>query len=117
MIATLARTALAAVAVLALVGMVFGVTLHREGLYALPGQTILVRFDADIDHATALAHIADAGAALVGYGPWRRSFRLHVIDSVAPRRLAVHGLVYRDPLESLKHCFGPAPDLSARLRH
>lgn len=112
-----ARTALSILAAMVLVMAVFVVTLHRQGLYALPGETIIVHFSDDGTHAHALARIADSGAALIGHGPAGYGYRLHVIDPTAPRQLAREALVYRDPIESLQHCFGRSPDLTARLRH
>ncbi|MCH8477269.1 MAG: hypothetical protein LAT56_04910 [Wenzhouxiangella sp.] len=105
------------VAALALVLSVLAVTLHREGLFALPGQTIVVHFHAGTRQEDALAQVAEAGAALIGYGNSTLSLRLRVIDPAAPRRLANAGLVYRDPFESLRHCFGASMDFAQSLKH
>jgi len=83
----------------------------------LPGQTVVVRFAAGTSQEDALAKVADAGAALIGYGNSSRSLRLRVIDPAAPRKLAETALVYRDPFESLRHCFGASVDFSGSLRH
>lgn len=104
-------------AALALLLSVLAVTLHREGLYSLPGQTVIVRFPAGTSQEDALAQVAEAGAALIGYGNSTLSLRLRVIDPAAPRRLAKAGLVYRDPFESLRHCFGASMDFAQSLKH
>ena len=107
----------AAVAVVVLVAGVFSLSLHREGLFALPGQTIIVLFPAEKDQEQVLALVADAGATLAGYTGHAGMLRLMVIDPAAPRRLAQHGLVFRDPLESLGHCFGWTSNTGDGLRH
>ena len=86
--------------------LVLGVTLHREGLYALPGETIIVRFPAEVSTPAALQQVADAGASFGGSGPVTHSYRVQVLDAAAPRRLAEEAWILRDPLESLAQCLG-----------
>ncbi len=99
-----ALTALA-VTVIALL-LVGGVTLHREGLYALPGEMVIVRFPSDTPTPIALERLADAGTTLVSVGPGSMAYRAHVLDAAAPRRLAEDAWVFRDPFDSLAQCFG-----------
>ena len=78
------KTLVWTLAAAALLVTVLVITLHREGLYALPGQTVVVRFAAGTSQEDALAKVADAGAALIGYGNSSRSLRLRVIDPAPP---------------------------------
>ena len=94
--------AAAALAALAVAG--FG--LHRAGLYALPGDRIVVWFDGDTARARAVRRIGAAGAVLARIGPLPGMYRAYVLDPAAPRRLADDALILREPVDGLAQCFG-----------
>ncbi|MDZ7787025.1 MAG: hypothetical protein U5K73_02465 [Halofilum sp. (in: g-proteobacteria)] len=79
---------------------------HRAGLYALPGDRIVVWFGAETERALALRQIGSAGAVLSRIGPLPGMYRVDVLDPAAPRRLAEHALVLRDPVDGFAQCFG-----------
>lgn len=93
------------------------ITLHRQALGALPGQTLVVRFSSGQSTVDSLAAISKAGAALASIGPADQSYRVHVIHPAAPKRLAKVAWIYREPLESLAHCLGLEPEPRRQLRH
>ncbi len=97
--AFLAAAALAALSV-------GGFGLHRAGLYALPGDRIVVWFDGDTARAAALHRIGAAGAVLSRIGPMEGMYRVYVLDTAAPRRLAGDALILREPIDGLAQCFG-----------
>lgn len=82
------------------------VSLHRAGLYALPGDRIIVWFPAVVATDQALQRIGQAGAMLHGPGPWSGAYRVYVRHPSAPRALAERASVLRDPVEGLAQCFG-----------
>jgi hypothetical protein len=91
----------------ALVAVAVGaLAVHRAGLYALPGDRIIVWFDGDTERLRALERVGAAGAVLWRIGPLPGMYRVDVLDPAAPRRLARHALVLRDPVDSLAQCFG-----------
>lgn len=83
-----------------------GFGLHRAGLYALPGDRIVIWFDADVGTPAALRHIAQAGATLARPGPLPRMYSVYVLQPDAPRRLAANALVLREPVDGLAQCLG-----------
>lgn len=90
------------------VAAVAGFGLHRAGLYALPGDRIVVWFDAEVDTPAALRRIGQAGATLARAGPLPRMYSAYVIEPAAPRRLAADALVVREPVDGLAQCLGLA---------
>ncbi len=97
-----------AVGILA-VAWVTVVSLHRAGLYALPGDRIIVWFPASVATERALQRMGRAGAILDRPGPWPGAYRAYVRRPSAPRDLAAHAWVLRDPIDGLAQCFGFAP--------
>ena len=98
------RTFLVAATLIALA--VAALAFHRAGLYALPGDRIVVWFAADTERAVALQQVGSAGAVLSRIGPLPGMYRVDVLDPAAPRQLAEHALVLRDPVDGLAQCFG-----------
>jgi len=82
------------------------VSLHRAGLYALPGDRIIVWFPPAVSTERALQRMGRSGAMLDRPGPWPGAYRVYVRRPAAPRELAEHAWVWRDPIEGLAQCFG-----------